>query len=131
VRFGAYFLGTAVPTVALVSWMLFGISIENAIYGKEFNSEEWKKNVISEHNSDWPPRLVMVDDLIVSKKLDGLSKTEVIEMLGVPGNYGYFKNFDLVYWLGAERGFIRIDSEWLAISFDEQGRVSQYRLVRD
>jgi hypothetical protein len=131
IRFGAYFLGTATPTVAFVSWVLFGISIESAIYSKKFNSEEWKKNAITVQNSDWPPRLVMVDNLISSNKLDGLSKAEVIELLGVPGNHDYFNNYDLVYWLGPERSFIRIDSEWLAISFDGKNRVREYLLVRD
>ena len=52
-------------------------------------------------------------------------------MLGSPKDHGYFKEYDLVYWLGPERGFLRIDSEWLAISFGEDGKVNEYLLVRD
>lgn len=131
IRIWSYFLGTAAPMVVLISWMLFGISIKNTIYSKKFDEKEWKNNEIAEHNRMWPPRLIMVDDLIASKKLDGLSKKEVIDILGEPGKHGYFSQFDLVYRLGPERGFIRIDSEWLAISLDNNDRVNEYRLVRD
>ena len=131
IRIGYYFLGTAAPLVVLVGWMIFGIAIENAIYSEEFNVEKWKANEITDSNYMWPPRLIMVDDLIDGERLNGLSKMEVIEMLGTPGNHGYFSQYDLVYWLGPERRFIRIDSEWLAISFDSENRVSQYQLVRD
>jgi len=42
-----------------------------------------------------------------------------------------FKEYALVYWLGAERGFIRIDSEWLVVNFDKNNRVSDALMVRD
>jgi hypothetical protein len=37
----------------------------------------------------------------------------------------------LVYLLGPERGLIRIDSETLVIRLGPDGRVSDYRVVRD
>ena len=52
-------------------------------------------------------------------------------MLGEPPHTGYFKDWDLVYWLGRERGFISIDSEWLVVRLDPKGWVREYRIVRD
>jgi hypothetical protein len=44
----------------------------------------------------------------------------------------YFKDWDLVYWLGREReAFIGIDSEWLVVRFDTKGRVRDYKIIRD
>ncbi len=37
----------------------------------------------------------------------------------------------MVYWLGPERGLIRIDSEWLVLRLDEGGVVREFRIVRD
>jgi hypothetical protein len=37
----------------------------------------------------------------------------------------------MVYWLGPERGFIRIDSEWLVLRLDQSDIVREVRIVRD
>ena len=42
-----------------------------------------------------------------------------------------WKEWDLVYWLGPERGPFGVDSEWLVIKFDSSGRVQDYQIVRD
>ncbi len=76
--------------------MLFGISIGNLIHSKKFNAELWRNNEAFECNYMWPPRLTMVDNLIASGKLKGLSKRQVIDMLGSPKDHGYFKEHDLV-----------------------------------
>lgn len=47
-----------------------------------------------------------------------------------PGS-GYYREWDLVYWLGPERGFYSIDSEWLVVRLGPEGRVSDCQLVRD
>jgi len=57
----------------------------------------------------------MADDLVENKKLLGLTRQEVAARLGERPKTEYFKNFDLVYYLGPERGFISIDSEWLVV----------------
>ncbi len=52
-------------------------------------------------------------------------------MLGEPPSTGYFSDWDLVYRLGMERGFISIDSEWLVTRLGPDGRVVQARIVTD
>ena len=37
----------------------------------------------------------------------------------------------MVYWLGPERGFMSIDSEWLTLNFDQAGKVRDVDIVRD
>jgi hypothetical protein len=55
----------------------------------------------------------MVDDLLASGRLNGLTEGRVIELLGPPGGKlpGFYDH------LGPERGFIRIDSEGLLVEF--------------
>ena len=73
----------------------------------------------------------MVDDLIARRRLKGLTRAEVVALLGEPRPTAYFQNYDLVYWLGPERGWISIDSEWLVFRLDATHRVAEYRLVTD
>ena len=61
----------------------------------------------------------------------GRSRADIVALLGEPAKTDYFKDYDLVYWLGPERSPISMDSEWLVIRLDSLGRVSDVRLVTD
>jgi len=73
----------------------------------------------------------MADDLVNSQKLVGLTRQEVVAILGEPPKTEYFKEFDLVYYLGPERGFMGIDSEWLVLKLGPEGRVKRATIARD
>jgi hypothetical protein len=74
----------------------------------------------------------MVDDLVASRALEGLTRREVESLLGPREVTDKWGDWDLVYLLGPERrGLFRIDSEWLVIRFNGDGRVAVYRLVND
>lgn len=73
----------------------------------------------------------MADDLVKKRKLIGLSRPEVVALLGEPSKTEYFKEFDLVYYLGPERGFISIDSEWLVLKLGHDGRVEVAKVAHD
>lgn len=92
-----------------------------------FDGDKWELS----SDTKGHPRLTIVDSLIESGLLDGKSREDVFALLGHPPETGYFRDWDAVYWLGPERGFIRIDSEWLVIRFDDAGRVYEYQLMRD
>ena len=92
----------------------------------KFNSEQWK-NADAVDNGI---RIKMVDDLIHHDKLAGMTREQIILLLGEPASHGYFEEYDLVYWLGPERGFISIDSEWLCINL-KNGIVGKYKVCRD
>jgi hypothetical protein len=125
----------AAATIALLSphILLFGtMAYQHAReyrHRERFGSKAWQdpKQVESED----PVRLRMVDDLIKSEQLDHLRRADVELLLGKPSTENYFKEYDLVYWLGPERGYISVDSEWLAIALDKDEVVCSYRIVRD
>lgn len=73
----------------------------------------------------------MVDDLLATHDFHGRPRSEVVGLLGEPRKTEYFSNYDLVYWLGPERGLMSIDSEWLVFKLDSVKRVREYRLVTD
>jgi len=94
--------------------------------GRHFDPSLWG-------NSRTPAsvRLRMADDLVDNKKLIGLTRQEVVARLGEPPKTEYFKEFDMVYYLGPERGFMSIDSEWLVLKIGPDGRVVRATIARD
>ena len=76
-------------------------------------------------------RIRMVDDLLGTTNLKSKSRDEIVALLGEPDETSYFRRWDLVYWLGPERGFFSIDSEWLVLRLNEESVVTEYRLARD
>lgn len=122
-----------VPTliyVGHIAFMFLQPPIESYLHSAKFDSNVWKKRSIDE-GVMWPTRLRMIDDLLGHGRLDGLSSDKVRDLLGPKDDTDYFREWDLMYNLGPERGFIRIDSEWLVVRFDAVGIVNEYRIVRD
>jgi outer membrane protein assembly factor BamE (lipoprotein component of BamABCDE complex) len=94
--------------------------------GRHFDPSLWSNSQTSES-----VRLRMADDLIRNRRLLGLTRQEVVTLLGEPLKTEYFKEFDFVYYLGSERGFMGIDSEWLVLKLGQDGRVNRARISRD
>ena len=113
------FVLAAVALIGGQSWYML-------LPGRHFDPSRWK-------NSATPAsvRLRMADDLVENKKLIGLTRQEVVARLGGPPKTEYFENFDLVYYLGPERGFMSIDSEWLVVKFGPDGRVERAAIAND
>jgi hypothetical protein len=117
------------PDMRLVATVGYD-SIRERLHRIPFDGAAWQD--MRQINSEDPVRIRMVDDLIRSKRLDGLSRAEVERLLGNIGiktSLFFGQSHDLAYWLGPERGSIYI--EWLAIDFDKDGVVREYRIVRD
>jgi hypothetical protein len=125
----AFAAGAAAVYVLLVGSLLLGPGINNYWHRREFEAAAWRRN--ERRDVLWPTRLAMVDDLLARHPLRGLTRDSVERLLGPRDSTEYFREWDLVYWLGPERGLIRIDSEWLVLKFGVDGRVSDYRIVRD
>ncbi|RHW42783.1 hypothetical protein D1B31_04175 [Neobacillus notoginsengisoli] len=89
----------------------------------QFNRDRW----LNEPGE----RVEMVDSLLSEVRLKGMSKAEIIDLLGEQGEEAYLESDNLVYYLGDERGFISIDSEWLIIRFDNHDRVTDYEIKTD
>ena len=73
----------------------------------------------------------MADWLLKKQRLLGKSRAEIISMLGDPTETSHFPEYDLVYVLGHERGWMSIDSEWLLMKLDGSGKVSVAEIGRD
>jgi len=73
----------------------------------------------------------MADWLVQRRRLIGMSRGEVLSALGEPTVTSHFREYDLVYVLGNERGWLSIDSEWLLMRLDDTGRVSAAEIARD
>jgi hypothetical protein len=120
---GAFVLG-----FGLLFGVLFGTPVIKDYASRvAFDSAAWKAE-----NGDAAQgvRVHMVDDLLARHKLVGMSRAQVEELLGVPPDTPYFREYDYVYWLGPERGFISIDSEWLVVK-TKDGIVVTATIVTD
>ena len=73
----------------------------------------------------------MADRLEETGDLLRLSEEDVIKLLGEPSDTDMWPDWDLVYWLGAQRGLFPIDSEWLVLSLDRDGLVSEAAVIAD
>jgi hypothetical protein len=70
----------------------------------------------------------MVDDLLERHELRGMQRKDVIALIGEPQPSDLFPEYDMVYWLGPERGLVGIDSEFLVMKVDKSGRVTSVEL---
>jgi len=91
---------------------------------RSFSTEKWLRNP--------EERTRIVGDLLRDHELVGMEEAAVVELLGSDDrDRGYFVEEDrFVYYLGPERGFISIDSEWLILEFAD-GVVWDYDLTTD
>jgi hypothetical protein len=134
VKVFSYLLGLSAPPLALVGLLLFAPVVSDYLHRDSFNSARWRTEARSSEDSLWPPRLCMVDDLITTKLLDGLPESTVLELLGPPEEKGFPADISpeyIHYYLGPERGSVRIDSEWLVIRFDSNRKVAKHWIYRD
>lgn len=109
-----------VPAV-LIAWSLGYLPL------RWFNATDWREAAASNDGT----RISMVNALMWSGRLDGASRSSVLDQLGPPHDGPYFRDRDLVYYLGDERGLMGIDSEWLVIDFDRDGKVASHAVVSD
>jgi hypothetical protein len=108
-------------------WFLFGDAIQERFRRRRFDAAAWRGEKVLTNDV----RIWMVNDLLRRHRFRGMTREQVTAIIGEPDETGYFKDWDLVYWLGPERGFISIDSEWLVFRLDSQKKVVDYRIVRD
>lgn len=73
----------------------------------------------------------IADGFVLTGRLLGKSREELITLLGAPPRTDKFSDWEMVYPLGAERGFISIDMEWLVVRLNSSGKAVEARIVRD
>lgn len=115
--------------IIFFGYVFYGYKAKDYLQRRPFVSSEWK----NEEAARKPPypRLRMVDHLLSKEKLIGKTRKEVVALLGEPKKTEYFNEYDLVYWLGPERNWISIDSEWLIMRLDASDKVIECALTTD
>jgi hypothetical protein len=124
--FVALGVGTVI-CVGLVFWLFFRDEVQERLSRKRFETVAWQAGQ-SRTNA---VRIRMVDDLLRRHRFIGMARGEVTSIIGEPDKTEYFRDWDMVYWLGPERGFMGVDSEWLVFRIDSEKRVVDYKIVRD
>lgn len=123
-------LGAGVILLTLLClglWPFFGHAVRERLNRERFDPVAWQQK----GNLTNAVRIRMVDDLVKRNPLKGMGRAEVLKLLGEPDKTVYFKEWDLVYWLGPERSFLPIDSEWLVIRLNKENLVKEYAVVTD
>lgn len=114
IRFSCYLF--LLSFLVFPTTFLFPKPLPTGSFELSFSENIWKNNEFAEITN----RQKMLGDLI-NNILPGKNENEIIQLLGKP-YYRDNKNYIIGYELGAERDiFLRLDSEWLEISFDENG----------
>jgi outer membrane protein assembly factor BamE (lipoprotein component of BamABCDE complex) len=130
-RFAALF-------ATLTSILVLGCKVESQVPQtptRAFDSTVWREADPSQEK-DRGVRGSMVDDLIAQKFLDGMTATEVEQLLGDPLSDGALVSagMDNEYWqlgyhLGPAKDFLPIDEQFLMLRLDNAGKVIEYRVV--
>jgi hypothetical protein len=95
-----------------------------------FEATLWKNSGAETVN--YGKRLRMIDDLMKRQKFTGMTRQQVTALLGPTEKNDYFPSWGMIYWLGPERALIlSTTSEWLGFKFDANGRVREYRVIKD
>jgi hypothetical protein len=71
----------------------------------------------------------MVDDLLDMHELRGMTRSAVVALIGEPDTVNDLPGYDMVYWLGPERGLVGTDSEYLVMKLDKSNRVTSVELI--
>ena len=111
----------------LAAFLAEGCLAHPAPAPRKFESAAWKQ---ASRNGLDKTRCNMLESLLSEHELIGMTKAEVAGLLGEQDDSGYFRAWDLRYYMGQEHGFFAIDSEWLVIKF-ENGKVVRYAVVTD
>jgi hypothetical protein len=115
-----------VALILIIGYLRIGPHVQHYFSNIPFDSETWKR---AKESSD-PVRIFMVDNLLATYHLIGMSRADIDNPLGTPPETPFFAKYDYIYWLGPERSFLPIDSEWLGIRFEED-RVVEVKLLND
>ena len=77
------------------------------------------------------PRIKMYRDFIAEQPWKGKTKNDLLEWLGKPDNFPFQKGWDFNYWVGLQRGPMKMDSAWLCFQFDTGGKAIEAKVLQD
>jgi hypothetical protein len=90
----------------------------------EFDRRTWR--AAGEPGGPRRARRCMLPHLLKAVGLQGRTRGDVLRLLGPPdtGSEAQSPTSDLMYLIGAERGIVSFDNEWMGVHFDARGRVN-------
>lgn len=127
----------------LCGWLTLGVLVVPhfvgpcGIHARPFDAEVWNapdwrdsEDISTDFHSI---RQRMVDDLLETKLVPGVTREQLLEWAGEPDRTRERNDTAISVWhydLGIERG-IGVDGEWLEVTFDASGQVRRAELCRD
>ena len=73
----------------------------------------------------------MLPNLLERHPLKGMSRRDVVTLLGEPTPTDKWDGAHMIYVLGNDGSYTPIDNEWLLIDLDPEQRVTSFRTVVD
>lgn len=106
-------------TLTIGVLILIGFALKGRITHEQFDSEKWKN--LTESEAEWSLRWDMMNSLRNNYELKGMTKNQIIELLGKPeskteNEFGYYLGY-------SKRG---INTGRLTIIFDKDNTVIDY-----
>ena len=110
----------------ILAFFIGGAALISSPPKRPFSETEWKE---VEGDRESSLRVPMARDLLSTGQLEGMSKSEMVALLGEPERENYFKDYDLMYRLGG-KGLILKGPSYLAIRL-ENGQFDHANVLRD
>ena len=90
-----------------------------------FDSQTWKEaDLLSRSRVEMMPALLRQHELV------GMSREEVVNLLGDPTQTDKWQGWDMIYVLGPT-DYMPIDNEWLLLRLDRSQRVAAFKQTAD
>ena len=107
--------------LSLGAILLIVFALKGRIPHEKFDSEKWKKWTDSQNESEWSLRWDMMNSLRNNDKLKGMTKDEILELLGEPESKTSMK---FIYYLGYSKH--GMSTGQLRIVFGENNQVADF-----
>lgn len=108
--------------IITIGIILIGFFLRGKITNEKFDSEKWKN--WEESEAEWSMRWEMMNNLRDNHELKGMTKTEIIELLGKPTSQN---NSVFTYNLGpSKRG---INYGYLKIFYNKNAIVTNFKVI--
>jgi len=120
-------IAVAIAVFALTGGLIVYVFYLDPTSQLPFDSEVWKNSEADlTHNST---RIRMADSLVDEHLTPGMTREQLIELLGPPDKTtDIFNGQFMSYLLGRERSRFALDKEWLFVSLDNDYRATGFSM---
>ena len=122
---GLIYIAVAILIEVALAWSFMGRPVPEYLLRRPFDAASWKDHKLLSDDT----RRRMVVDLLRSHSFRGMTRDQVITIIGEPDQPGVLVGWHMAYYLGPPRGFGEIDAEWLIFRLNSQSYVIDYRIA--